>query len=77
MLTLLTVLCGLLVAAALILTVSGALKASFRLQWLGGVCFTAALACALVLGLEGIWVLLATLVLLCASQLGRRHNREL
>ena len=77
MLTLLTVLCGLFYAAALVLTILGALKASFRPAWLGGACFAAALACALVLGLDGIRILLASLVLLCASQAGRRHGREL
>ena len=77
MLTLLTALCALLALAALVLTAAGAWKASFRLGWLGGACFMLAAAVALVLGLEGKHILLASLILLCAAQIGRRNDHEL
>lgn len=75
--TFLTVLCALLTLAALFLTAAGAWKASFRLGWLGGACFMLAITAALVLGLEGKYILLASLVLLCAAQIGRRNGHEL
>ena len=77
MLTLLTALCALLAVAALILTAAGTWNASFRLGWLGGVCFTLALIGGLVLGIEGKYLLLAALVLLCAAQIRRRSGHEL
>ena len=73
----LTVLCALLALAALFLTAAGVWKASFRLGWIGGACFTLATAAALVLGLEGKYILLASLVLLCVSQVKRRNSHEL
>ncbi len=75
--TFLTLMCALLALAALILTAFGARKASFRLGWLGGACFMLAAAAALVLGLEGNDILLASLVLLCVSQVKRRNGHEL
>ncbi len=75
--TFLTLMCALLALAALILTAAGAWKASFRLGWLGGACFMLAAAAALVLGLEGNDILLASLVLLCVSQVKRRNGHEL
>jgi hypothetical protein len=63
--------------AALILTAVGAWKAAVRLGWLGGACFMLAAAAALVLGLEGKYILLASLILLCAAQIGRRNGHEL
>ncbi len=75
--TLMALLCALLALAALILTAAGAWKASFRLDWLGGACFMLAAAAALVLGLEGKYILLASLILLCAAQIGRRNGHEL
>lgn len=73
----LTVLCALLALAALFLTAAGAWKTSFRLGWLGGGCFMLAAVAALVLGLEGNDILLASLVLLCVSQVKRRNGHEL
>ena len=73
----LTVLCALLALAALILTAAGAWKTSFRLGWLGGACFMLAAVAALVSGLEGKHILLASLVLLCVSQMKRRNGHEL
>ncbi len=75
--TFLTLMCELLALAALILTAAGAWKASFRLDWLGGACFMLAAVAALVLGLEGKDLLLASLVLLCVSQVKRRNGHEL
>ena len=75
--TLLTALCALLALAALILTALGAWKASFLLSWLGGACCMLALAAALVLELEGEYILLAVLVLLGASQMRRSGTRAL
>ncbi len=75
--TFLTLMCALLALAALILTAAGAWKASFRLSWLGGACFMLAAVAALVLGLEGKHTLLASLVLLCVSQVKRRNGHEL
>ncbi|MBR3106504.1 MAG: hypothetical protein IKH30_04865 [Clostridia bacterium] len=77
MLTLLTALCALLALAALVLTAAGVWKASFRLGRIGGACFMLAAAAALVLGLEGKYILLASLILLCAAQIGRRNGHEL
>ena len=74
MLTLLSLLCALLSLAALILTALGAWKASFRLGWVGGLCFMLATAAALVLGIEGKYILLAALVLLCAAQAKREKQ---
>ncbi|MBR3020101.1 MAG: hypothetical protein IKH57_24030 [Clostridia bacterium] len=59
------------------MTAAGAWKPSFRLGWLGGACFIGALTAALMLGLEGKHILLASLVLLCAAQIGRRNGHEL
>ena len=75
--TFLTLTCALQALAALILTAFGARKASFRLGWLGGACFMLAVTAALVLGLEGNDILLASLVLLCVSQVKRRNGHEL
>ena len=75
--TFLTLMCALLALAALILTAFGARKASFRLGWLGGACFMLAAVAALVLGLGGNDILLASLVLLCVSQVKRRNGHEL
>ena len=75
--TFLTLMCALLALAALILTAFGARKASFRLGWLGGGCFMLAAVAALVLGLEGNDILLASLVLLCVSQVKSRNGHEL
>ncbi len=75
--TFLTLMCALLALAALILTAFGARKASFRLGWLGGACFMLAVTAALVLGMEGKHILLASLILLCAAQAGRRNSHEL
>ena len=74
---LLSSLCALLALTALILTAAGAWKTSFRLGWLGGACFMLAAVAALVLGLEGKHILLASLILLCAAQIGRSNGHEL
>jgi len=63
--------------SAVVLTVCGARCASSRMGYAGGVCFVLALIGALVLGIEGKYLLLAALTLLCAAQIRRRSGHEL
>lgn len=72
--TVCTVLLGL---AALLLTVFGARSASSGTGLWCGLCFALAAAGALVLGAEGEILLLAALILLCASRIKRRNGHEL
>ena len=77
MMIILPVCVALLFLAALVFTAFGSLRASSRLGYAGGACFMLALIGALVLGIEGKYLLLAALVLLCAAQIRRRSGHEL
>lgn len=77
MMIILPVCVTLLFLAALVFIAFGAWRASSRLGYAGGACFMLALIGALVLGIEGKYLLLAALVLLCAAQIRRRSGHEL
>ena len=77
MMIILPVCVALLFLAALAFTVFGSLRVSSWMAYAGGVCFVLALIGGLVLGIEGKYLLLAALVLLCAAQIRRRSGHEL
>ena len=71
---LLTVCTALLAAASLPLTYEGAARSDAKTGFLGGLCFALALPGALVLGVEEKYLLLASLVLLCAARPGKEKR---